>query len=45
MQFICSQILLGFNIQLISVFGNVELKLIVMCKLYSIFSCIRIDKS
>ena len=42
---ICSQLLLEFYIRLMSVFGNVEFKLIVMCNLYSIFSCISILKS
>ena len=42
---ICVHLLLGFHIRLISVFGNAEFKLIVMCNLYSIFSCIIILKS
>ena len=42
---LCSQILLGFHIRLISVFENSEFKLIEMSNLYSIFSCISILKS
>ena len=42
---VCSQVLLGFDIRLISVFGKAEFKLIVMCNLYSIFSSISILKS
>ena len=42
---ICSQLRLGFHIRKISVFGNTEFNLIVMCKLYSIFNCISILKS
>ena len=38
-------LLLGFHIRLISVFGNAEFKLIVMCSLYSIFSGINILRS
>ena len=37
--------MLRFHIRLISVFGNTEFKLTVMCNLYSIFSCISILKS
>ena len=42
---VCSQLLVGFHILLLSVFGNTEFKLIVMCYFYSIFSCISILKS
>ena len=31
---VCSQLLLGFDIRLISVFGKAEFKLIVMCNLH-----------
>ena len=41
----CSQLLVGFHIRIISVLGNAELKLIVMCKLYRKFSCISILKN
>ena len=34
-----------FHIKLVSVFGNVEFKAIVMCNLYSIFRCISTLKS
>ena len=43
--FICNQLLEGFPNQLISVFENAEFKLIVMCNLNSIFSCISLLKS
>ena len=35
----------GFHIELISVFGNAEFRLIAMHNLYSIFSCISTLKS
>ena len=38
--FICCELLVGFHIRIISVFGNTEIKLIEMCNFYSIFSCI-----
>ena len=40
MRVFCSQLLIGFRIQLISVFGNTEFKLIVVCNLRSILSSI-----
>ena len=40
-----SQLLVGFHIRIISIFGNTEFKSIVMCNLYRIFTCIRILKS
>ena len=40
-----SQILVGFHVRIINVFGNTKFTLIVMCNLYSVFSCISILKS
>ena len=39
---ICSQLLVGFHIRIISLFGNPEFKLVVISNLYSIFSSISI---
>ena len=42
---ICCQLIVKFHIQIISVFGNIEFKLIVMCNLYSVLICKSILKN